>query len=79
VRKKPPHRVAFGQAVRELRHERGWTQEGLADHAEMHWTYIGSVERGERNPSWDSIVRLAQALDVRASQLVTRAERLMAK
>jgi transcriptional regulator with XRE-family HTH domain len=45
----------------------------------MHWTYIGSVERGERNPSWDSIVRLAQALDVRASQLVTRAERLMAK
>jgi transcriptional regulator with XRE-family HTH domain len=50
------------------------TQEALATLAEMHWTYVGGIERGERNPSWDNIVKLAAALDVRVSELAARAE-----
>ncbi|MET0516983.1 MAG: helix-turn-helix transcriptional regulator [Nitrospiraceae bacterium] len=39
----------FGVRVRQLRIRRGWTQEQLAEHAGRHWTYIGGIERGERN------------------------------
>lgn len=69
-----PDRAALGRAVRSLRHERALTQEALATLAEMHWTYVGGIERGERNPSWDNIVKLAAALDVRVSELAARAE-----
>ena len=58
------HRKAFGRRIRELRHERGLTQEALAERAGMHWTYISAVERGLRNVSLDSIARLAQGLQV---------------
>ena len=63
-------RVAFGQRLRELRAERGWSQEDLAHEADLHRTYVGSVERGERNISLDNIYALADALKVRASDLV---------
>lgn len=59
-----PHRVAFGRRVRELRLQRSLSQEGLADVAGLHRTYIGSIERGERNVSLDNIHRLAVALGV---------------
>lgn len=70
-------RVAFGRAVREIRHERGFTQEALGRQAGIHWTYIGGVERGERNPSWDNVVRIAAALEVSVAELSARAEQLM--
>jgi transcriptional regulator with XRE-family HTH domain len=76
---KERHRVALGRAVRELRSERSWTQERLAHESGLHWTYIGGIERGERNPTWDNVVRLAKALRVKVSDLVLRAERHMAK
>lgn len=63
-------RAEFGKRVRRLRTELGWTLEDLAEHAEMHWTYIGSVERGERNLSLINIVRLARALGVGPEDLV---------
>jgi transcriptional regulator with XRE-family HTH domain len=75
VLEKRPDRAALGRAIRELRHERGWTLEALAQRAGLHWTYIGGVERGERNPSWENVVKLAAALDVKTSELVMRAER----
>lgn len=62
--------VAFGAAVRTLRIDRQLTQEGLADLAELHTTYVSSVERGERNLSLHNIVRIAHALEVPPSQLV---------
>ena len=40
----------------------------------MHWTYVGGIERGERNPSWENVVKLATALDVGVSELAARAE-----
>ena len=66
---KKPHRVALGRAVRTLRQERGWTLESLAAEAGLHWTYVGGIERGERNPSWDNVVKLTSALDVSLTEL----------
>lgn len=63
-------RSEFGRRVRRRRKQLGWTLEELADEAEMHWTYVGSVERGERNISLVNIVRLARALGVGPEVLV---------
>jgi transcriptional regulator with XRE-family HTH domain len=53
---------AFGKRVRKARKSRGWTQEVLAEHARLNRTYIGSIERGERNPALLSLNKLAVAL-----------------
>ena len=60
----------FGLALRGFREERGVTQELLAEWAELHTTYVGSVERGERNVSLNNITRLAYALKIPVSTLV---------
>ncbi|MDA1053542.1 MAG: helix-turn-helix transcriptional regulator [Planctomycetota bacterium] len=54
----------FGDRVRELRKEAGFTQEELADAAELDRSYVGSVERGERNLSIENVCRLALAIGV---------------
>lgn len=59
-----------GMTVRRFREVLQISQEELADRCGLHRTYIGSVERGERNISLDNIVRLAKSLDVSASQLL---------
>jgi transcriptional regulator with XRE-family HTH domain len=56
--------------LRRLREGLGWSQEALADRAGLHRTYVGSVERGERNISIDNIERLAGALGVSAASLL---------
>ncbi len=56
--------------LKEKRGELGLSQEALADMAGLHRTYIGSVERSERNISIDNIERLAKALNVPASILL---------
>jgi transcriptional regulator with XRE-family HTH domain len=62
---------AFGGRVRALRLARGWSQMRLADEVGLHFTYVSSVERGERNISLQNILRLAAALGVDAGELVT--------
>lgn len=57
--------------IRRLRHERGVSQEGLADSCGLHRTYVGSVERGERNVTLSSLELLAKALDVSVVDLLT--------
>jgi len=55
-------RIRFGKRLRQLRRSSGWTQEELAERAGLHPTYIGGIERGERNLGLDNIIRLARAL-----------------
>ena len=61
--------IKFGQNVRKLRHIKGLSQERLAELSNLHRTYIGGVERGERNVALVNIVRLAHALDVDPAEL----------
>ena len=70
VPKKDPEMVAFGKRLLALRKEADLTQEGLAHAADLHWTYIGQVERGERNLSYKNVLRLARGLDVEPRRLV---------
>lgn len=60
----------FGRRVRKLREGLGISQEELAARAGLHRTYVGSVERGERNISLINIQRLAAALDCRPDELL---------
>jgi transcriptional regulator with XRE-family HTH domain len=59
----------FAIRVRELRTERGVSQEKLAEQAGIHRTYLGGIELGLRNPSLRNIARIARALDVPIKEL----------
>ena len=63
-------RKKFGKRLRQLREERGWSQEEFADRAGLHRTYVSAVERGVRNPTLSVLERLAKALGVKLSELV---------
>jgi transcriptional regulator with XRE-family HTH domain len=65
-----------GAAIRERREASGLSQEELADRAGLHRTYISLVERAQRNISVDALGEIADALELRPSQLIQRAERL---
>lgn len=60
-----------GEQVRNLRKKKGLTQEGLGWEADLHYTYIGAVERGEKNCSLDTLNKIARALDVGIHELLT--------
>jgi transcriptional regulator with XRE-family HTH domain len=62
-------RKAFGKKIRTLRKAKGYSQEELADLANLHRTYIGSIERGEQNVSLDNIEKIAKALKTSISAL----------
>ena len=69
-RKRTPIRKAFGLKVRMRRFELEMTQEELAEKADLHPTYVGSVERGERNIALENIVALAKALECSPKDLM---------
>mgnify|MGYP001766893387 CR=1 FL=1 len=68
-------RRILAQNLRRLRKERELSQEQLADAAGLHRTFVGSVERCERNISLDNIAKLAEALGVSASTLLAKGDR----
>jgi transcriptional regulator with XRE-family HTH domain len=60
---------ALGQRIRELRTERGFSQEGFADECGVHRTFMGTVERGESNLSFQNIAKIATTLSMPLSTL----------
>jgi transcriptional regulator with XRE-family HTH domain len=60
----------FGQRIKELRTERGLSQEQLADECGFHRTYIGMVERGERNLSLSNVAVFAKFFKLSSSELL---------
>ncbi len=65
---------SFGEALRELRKERKLSQEALAFESGYHPTYIGQLERGQKNPSLRAIVSISSVLDILPSEFVRRFE-----
>jgi transcriptional regulator with XRE-family HTH domain len=81
-RTRPPKTTAeaiFGIVLRDLRKERGLSQESLAFESGYHTTYIGQLERGQKSPSLRTIMNLAGVLDVPASAVLLRVETIMGK
>ena len=67
--------VRFGRTIRSLREAKGLSQEDFADRIEVHRTYIGGIERGERNPTLHTIEKIAEALGVPAWKLLQAMDR----
>jgi transcriptional regulator with XRE-family HTH domain len=70
---------ALGRAVKELRKEKGLTQEELAQRADLHESYISVIESGRRNPTWGAVRRISDGLGVPLIKLVQRADELERK
>lgn len=68
-------RKVLADNIRRFRGEQGLSQEGLADRAGLHRTFVGAVERCERNISLDNIAKLAAALGVKPGRLLDEAKR----
>ena len=75
----PDVRRLFGTSLKACRNRLGLSQEQLAERADLHRTYISDVERGARNPSLQSITKLAAALDISVSALFPQTGRLLLK
>ena len=67
--KKEHHRHLLGLAIRHRREELGWSQERLAEIADVHRNFVGHIERGEQNVSIDSLVRFSAALKTKLAVL----------
>jgi transcriptional regulator with XRE-family HTH domain len=70
VVRKPDPKVLFGKRLRQLRLERGLSQEKLAEIADLHRNYVGVLERARQSATLDAICKLAAALKVRPSELL---------
>ncbi|MEK5035682.1 helix-turn-helix transcriptional regulator [Paenibacillus sp. FSL R7-0302] len=60
---------SVGNRIRELRKAKGWTQEQLAEAASLHYSYIGGVERGDRNISLETLEKIIAAFQVPALEI----------
>ncbi|RUQ81520.1 helix-turn-helix domain-containing protein [Legionella septentrionalis] len=69
MRKKHPALITLGTNIRELRKSKGFSQESFADEAGLDRTYMGGVERGERNLATLNLIRIAAALNIEVGEL----------
>lgn len=69
-----PALLALGAAIKQLRKERKVSQEELAHRSGIDRSYMSSIERGQQNPGVASVLRIAQALEVSAAELLGRAQ-----
>jgi len=63
------YKLILGQNIRTIRNQQKLSQEKLAEISSLHRTYIGSIERGERNISLDNIVAISKALNITLCEL----------
>jgi len=63
--------VLLARNLRGLRKQRGWSQEVMAEECGLHRTYVGAIERGERNVTLDTLNLLARAFGVTAAELIS--------
>lgn len=66
----------FGMALRQLRERKGWSQEALAEYADLNRSYVGELERGQAIASLITIEKLARAFGVTVTSLLSHAERI---
>lgn len=69
MKQKHPALIKIGQKIRELRKSKGFSQESFADEVGLDRTYMGGIERGERNIATLNIIRIARALKVEVGDL----------
>lgn len=69
--------TSFGKVIRELRKESNLSQEGLAFKAGVHRTYIGMIERGEKNVTLENIQKLSHALNISMKTIFDKLEQLI--
>ena len=65
---------AFGRNVARIREQKGLTQDSLVEKADLDRTYLSGIERGVRNPSIKTVLRIAKALEVSVGKLVEGVE-----
>ena len=65
-----PAASTLGQRIKRYRNRLGISQEALADRAGLHWTFVGQVERGQRNLSLHNLLKIAAGLDIDPAKLV---------
>jgi len=70
---------AFGDALREIRREKGISQEQVALDSGLDRTYMSLIERGVQSPTLRSVVKIAKVLGVKPSEIIVRMEGLMPK
>lgn len=70
----PAFQVALGEAVKARRNSLGLTQEQVSLRSDLHQRWLSNVETGKRNPSYASLRRLADALDLSTAELIAHAE-----
>jgi len=71
---RPEPQAVLGEAIKQLREKKGMTQEAVALIAGVHPTWVSRIESGTLNPSWGMISRVAEALEVKVSDLAKDAE-----
>lgn len=69
MKKRETEKVLLGRRIRSLRIAKGWTQEKLGEASGMSYKFLGEIERGQQNPSFDILVKIASALKVNLAEL----------
>jgi transcriptional regulator with XRE-family HTH domain len=62
-------KALLGSRIRTLRNMKGWTQQELGNQADVNYKFLGEIERGQQNPSFNILVKLASALGVELPEL----------
>ena len=62
-------KILLGRRIRSLRNMKGWTQQELGEQADVNYKFVGEIERGQQNPSFAVLVKIAAALGVELPEL----------